>query len=516
MSSLALPGRKALGRTIAATASRLVKLLAATGARSRLAERLLAVGKLGERSASAAEGLLATEGRLRTKRRLAAEGRLVAEARTALRTRTIKTLGTGAIEGTWAVEAASGAISGRPRWAVAERPCRTIAKWLGTERLLIARRVELTEGLARSFVTAGPLTAIALEARLCTIGWTVARRRAAAEGRFAAERGLVAKLGTVAAERRTIAAKRRARTGRERAGRTAGALESTTRRTCRAIPEVTTRRTGVAAEVTARRTAVTAKIPAWGTAVAAEVAARRTRIAATVGTATVEARLATEALALAAKGSGLAERPARCVAGTAFARRKWARSEVARGSRSVAGTLCGRREAFRRRRKAWLFSPGFVEARLLEARLVVTLERAAIAVTKGWLRAKRGFTAECWLGSESWAIAAERRFRTQTGANLAAGLRGELGDSRAAVSGLSRFRLFGRLCNCGCGECRKVARNVQQGAAVDDEGLQLARGEKRVDNVANPRTRCQGREECLDFVLGGDDGLAKIERDQRA
>ena len=55
---------------------------------------------------------------------------------------------------------------------------------------------------------------------------------------------------------------------------------------------------------------------------------------------------------------------------------------------------------------------------------------------------------------------------------------------------------------------------MEDGAAFDGYGFELAGGEQRVDDVADARAGGEGREEGLDLFFGGDDGLAEIERDE--
>ncbi len=61
----------------------------------------------------------------------------------------------------------------------------------------------------------------------------------------------------------------------------------------------------------------------------------------------------------------------------------------------------------------------------------------------------------------------------------------------------------------------EIAGDVQDGLAVDGDGLKLACGEQRVDDVTYARTSRQRGEEGLDLGLGGYDGLAEVEGDER-
>jgi len=51
--------------------------------------------------------------------------------------------------------------------------------------------------------------------------------------------------------------------------------------------------------------------------------------------------------------------------------------------------------------------------------------------------------------------------------------------------------------------------------AGEDEWLDLSCGDERTDDVANARARCQRREEELDVLFRGENGLTQIERDER-
>ena len=55
---------------------------------------------------------------------------------------------------------------------------------------------------------------------------------------------------------------------------------------------------------------------------------------------------------------------------------------------------------------------------------------------------------------------------------------------------------------------------MEDGAAFDGDGFELACGEERVDDVADARTRGDGREEGFDLFFGRYDGLAEVERDE--
>ena len=55
---------------------------------------------------------------------------------------------------------------------------------------------------------------------------------------------------------------------------------------------------------------------------------------------------------------------------------------------------------------------------------------------------------------------------------------------------------------------------MEQGAAVDHKGVELTGAHEGVDDVADARAGCEGGEEGLDLVFGGEDGLAEIEADE--
>ena len=77
-----------------------------------------------------------------------------------------------------------------------------------------------------------------------------------------------------------------------------------------------------------------------------------------------------------------------------------------------------------------------------------------------------------------------------------------------------RLGFVGR--GCGDGEeLGKLSVDVQDGAAFDGDGFELARRHQRVDDVADARAGGDRREEGLDLLFGGDDGLAEIEGDER-
>ena len=60
----------------------------------------------------------------------------------------------------------------------------------------------------------------------------------------------------------------------------------------------------------------------------------------------------------------------------------------------------------------------------------------------------------------------------------------------------------------------ELAGDVEDGLAFDGDGLELAGGEERVDDVADARSCGERREEGLDLFFGRDDGLAEVERDE--
>ena len=67
---------------------------------------------------------------------------------------------------------------------------------------------------------------------------------------------------------------------------------------------------------------------------------------------------------------------------------------------------------------------------------------------------------------------------------------------------------------CDSEEDGEFAGDVEDGAAFDGDGFELAGGEERVDDVADARAGGDGREEGLDLFFGRDDGLAEVERDE--
>ena len=56
---------------------------------------------------------------------------------------------------------------------------------------------------------------------------------------------------------------------------------------------------------------------------------------------------------------------------------------------------------------------------------------------------------------------------------------------------------------------------MEDGLAFDGDGIELAGGDERVDDVADTRTGGQRGEEGFDLGLGGYDGLAEVEGDER-
>ncbi len=71
----------------------------------------------------------------------------------------------------------------------------------------------------------------------------------------------------------------------------------------------------------------------------------------------------------------------------------------------------------------------------------------------------------------------------------------------------------------GAGRCdgeegRQFAGDVEDSAAFDGYGFELAGGEERMDYVADARAGGEGREESFDLFLRRDDGLAEVERDE--
>ena len=55
---------------------------------------------------------------------------------------------------------------------------------------------------------------------------------------------------------------------------------------------------------------------------------------------------------------------------------------------------------------------------------------------------------------------------------------------------------------------------MEDGAAFDGDGFELASGDERVDDVADARAGGDGREEGFDLFLRRYDGLAEVERDE--